>query len=205
MKKINAVILAAGISSRLGFDKLTIKIDGKPVIRWAVEPFCVDGIDKIFVVTNPDSEDVEGALEQISRSSRVSFIRNTNYRQGMSSSVKAALPFIKDADAVFFHLGDKPFIKKELIGRMLDLHWKDKSSIIIPEYEGEKGHPVLVEIGPLLTEAELLAGDKGLREIVDKHRENVVSIEGDEGTVFDIDTVEALNILKKRGYRVEKG
>jgi hypothetical protein len=40
---------------------------------------------------------------------------------------------------------------------------------------------------------------------VDKHRGDVVSIEGDEGTVFDIDTVEALNILEKRGFRVEKG
>ena len=44
-----------------------------------------------------------------------------------------------------------------------------------------------------------------MREIVDKHRGDVVFIEGDEGNVLDIDTMETINILKKRGYRVEKG
>jgi len=205
MKRIYAVILAAGTSSRLGFNKLTVKIDDKPVISRAVEPFCLEGIDRIFVVMNPDCEDIERDLEQVARSSQITFVRNMNFRQGMSSSVKATIPFIKDGDAVFFHLGDKPFIESELVSRMLDLYLEGNSPIIIPEYEGEKGHPVLMEIGPHLDEMEWLEGDRGLREIVDKHSEDVVSIEGDEGTVFDIDTVEALNILEKRGFRVEKG
>jgi molybdenum cofactor cytidylyltransferase len=205
MKRIYVVILAAGTSSRLGFNKLAVRIDGKPVISRSVEPFCLDGVDKIFVVVNPGHEDIERDLEQAVRSSQVIFIRNVNYKQGMSSSVKAAVPFIEDGDAVFFHLGDKPFVKRELVSYMLDLYLKDRSPIIIPEYRGQKGHPVLMHIGPHLEEMRSLRGDRGLREIVDKHKEDVVFIKGDEGTVFDIDTVEALNILKKRGYRVEKG
>lgn len=205
MKKIYVVILAAGTSSRLGFNKLAVRIDDKPVIGRAVEPFCLEGIDKIFVVANPDHEDIERDLEQAVCSSQIIFIRNANYRQGMSSSVKAALPFIEDGDGVFFHLGDKPFVKRELVIRMLDLYLKGDSPIIIPEYRGEKGHPVLMHVGPHLDEMRSLQGDRGLREIVDKHRGDVVFIEGDEGIIFDIDTVEAINILKKRGYRVEKG
>lgn len=206
MKKIYSVILAAGTSSRLGFNKLIVKIDGKSVISRAVEPFCFDGVDRIFVVTNPDRDDISRELELIaSCSSPVTFVRNVNYRHGMSSSVKAALPFVEDAAAIFFHLGDKPFIKRELVSRMLDKYLKDDSRIIIPEYEGERGHPVLMQTGWYLEEMKLLEGDRGLREIVDKHREDVVFIKGDEGSVLDIDTVETIDILAKRGYRVEKG
>jgi molybdenum cofactor cytidylyltransferase len=206
MKKIYAVILAAGTSSRLGFNKLTVRIDGESVIGRAVDPFCLDGIDRIFVVTNPDYDDIKKELELVTHcSSPVTFVRNVNYRQGMSSSVKAALPFIEEADAILFQLGDKPFIKKELVRRMLDLYLRDDSPIIIPEYAGEKGHPVLMQSGRYFEEMKSLEGDRGLREIVDKHRRDVVFIEGDEGNVLDIDTIETINILRKRGYRVEKG
>jgi molybdenum cofactor cytidylyltransferase len=205
MMKIYAAILAAGTSSRLGFNKLTIRIDDKPVIGRAVEPFCFEGVEKIFVVTNPDREGVERDLKKGICSHQINLVCNENYKQGMSSSVKALLPFIEDADAVFFHLGDKPFITRELVRRMLGRYLADGTPIIIPEHGGEKGHPVLMQVGPYLEEMKSLEGDRGLREIVDKHVRDVVFIEGDEGTVLDIDTVEALNILRKRGYRVEKG
>ena len=122
----------------------------------------------------------------------------------MSSSVKAAVPFIERADVVFFQLGDKPFIKKETIKTMLDMYLRKDVPLIIPEYKNKKGHPVLVKIKPYLEEMKGLAGDKGLREIIDKHREDVVFIKGDEGNIFDIDTLETINILKKRGYKIEK-
>ncbi len=206
MQKIYTVILAAGTSSRLGFNKLTVKIDGQPVVVRAVEPFCIDGIEKIFVVINPEADDVRREIEKhFSLSlSILTFIENHNYRDGMSSSVRAALPFIEDADAVFFQLGDKPFIKKEMISSMLDMYLREGVQILIPEYESKKGHPVLVKIKSYFEEMKRLAGDKGLREIIDKHREDVVFIKGDEGSVFDIDTVETLNILKERGFRIEE-
>lgn len=205
MKKIYAVILAAGTSSRLGFNKLTVRIDGKSVVVRAVEPFCFDGIDKIFVVTNPDVTGVERELAQTACSTKVSLIYNENYRQGMSSSIKTALPSIEDGDAVFLHLGDKPFVRRELVSGMIGVYLSGNSRIIVPEYEGEKGHPVLIRIGPrIIEEMESLEGDRGLREIIDKHQEDMVFIEGDEGTIFDIDTVDALSTLRKRGHKVEE-
>jgi molybdenum cofactor cytidylyltransferase len=207
MQKIYTVILAAGTSSRLGFNKLAVKIDDQLSIVRAIEPFCVEGIEKIFVVTNPESSGIRQEIENhfASSLSLFTFIENSSYRDGMSSSVKAALPFIKDADAVFVHLGDKPFIKRETIRSMLDMHLRDDIRILIPEYNNKKGHPVLVQIRPYLEEMKRLTGDKGLREIIDKHMEDVVFIKGDEGSVFDIDTVETINLLKERGYRIEKG
>jgi molybdenum cofactor cytidylyltransferase len=207
MQKIYAVILAAGTSSRLGFNKLTVKIDGQTVITRAIEPFCIESIEKIFVVTNPEASTVRREIEKhFARClSLFTFIENPDYKDGMSSSVKAALPFIQEADGVLFHLGDKPFIKRETINSMLNIYLRDGAYIIVPEYKNKKGHPVMVKIKPFLEEMKGLAGDKGLREIIDKHREDVVFIKGDEGSIFDIDTVETVNLLRERGYKIEKG
>jgi molybdenum cofactor cytidylyltransferase len=207
MQKIYTVILAAGTSSRLGFNKLTVKIDGQSVITRAVEPFCIECIEKVFIVTNPEARSIRKEIEGFfsSRLSHFTFIENPDYRYGMSSSVKAVLPFVEDADAVFFHLGDKPFIKRETIRNMLDMYLREDVRILIPIYRSKKGHPVMVKIKPYLEEIKKLEGDKGLREIVDNHMKDVVFIKGDEGGVLDIDTVETLNLLKERGYRIEKG
>ena len=231
MERIYAVILAAGTSSRLGFNKLTLRMNGRPVIRSAIEPFLQKGIEKIFVVTNPENGPVKKALEtpfipdtyprkrentpgQASplqpstfNLSPFTYILNPHFKEGMSSSIKAIIPYIKDADAVFFHLGDKPFIKRETVEQMIELYLnreKKPFDIILPVYRGRKGHPVLVHIKPYIKEMQSLEGDKGLREIIDNHSKNVLLIEGDGGNIFDIDTEEEINILKEREYLIEK-
>jgi CTP:molybdopterin cytidylyltransferase MocA len=54
-------------------------------------------------------------------------------------------------------------------------------------------------------EMGFLKGDKGLREIIEKHAEDVIFIKGNEGSLFDIDTIEDVECLKERGYIIEKG
>jgi molybdenum cofactor cytidylyltransferase len=201
MGKIYTVILAAGISSRLGFNKLTLKIDGQTVIRRSIVPFLTGGIDRVFVVTGPEEDSIKKELEGFT----LKFIENPYYMEGISTSIKAALPFISDADGVFFHLGDKPFVKQETINLMLGLYQNGNVNMAVPLYNDIKGHPVLIGISPYIEEMRLLKGDKGLREIIEKHLEDVLFVEGDEGNVFDIDNIEDVNILKERGYKIEEG
>ncbi|HEY3276275.1 MAG TPA: nucleotidyltransferase family protein [Syntrophorhabdaceae bacterium] len=202
MKKICAVILASGISRRLGFNKLTLRIDGTPVIRMSCAPFDMEGVEKIFVVTGMDREKMKGELGNLSR---VEIVSNENYREGMSSSVKAALPFIRGYDGAFFHLGDKPFVKSDQIRSIRELYLAGGGDLIIPRYNGVKGHPVFIGLAPFLEEMSRLEGDKGLREVIEKHLEDVVFLDGDEGNLFDIDTLEDIETLKRRGHKIEKG
>ena len=62
MKKFCAVLLAAGVSKRLGFNKLTLKINGESVIRKSVLPFISAGIGKVFIVTGIQSQDINEDL-----------------------------------------------------------------------------------------------------------------------------------------------
>lgn len=201
MKRFSAVILAAGVSKRLGFNKLTLKMNGETVIRQAVLPFISAGMGKVFIVTGVQSKGIREELTGYA----VEFIENKDYSLGMSTSVKASLPFITDEEGVFFHLGDKPFLEKEMIYRMIDMYREDRKKIIVPVFNGEKGHPVLMDVGLYSTEIRSLEGDKGLREIIEKHAGDVIFIKGNEGSLFDIDTVEDIERLKERGYIIEKG
>lgn len=201
MERFNAVILAAGVSKRLGFNKLTLRINRESVIRKAVFPFLSAGIGKVFIVTGIESQDIREEFVGYA----VECIENKDYILGMSTSVKASVPFVTDAYGVFFHLGDKPFLGKEIIYDMIDMFHDNREKIIIPAFNGKKGHPVLMNVGLYSSEIESLKGDKGLREIIEKHAEDVISIRGNEGTLFDIDTIEDVEHLKERGYIIEKG
>jgi molybdenum cofactor cytidylyltransferase len=201
MKRFSAVILAAGVSKRLGFNKLTLKMNGETVIRQAVLPFISAGLGKVFIVTGVHSKGIREELTGYT----LEFIENKDYSLGMSTSVKASLPFIADEEGVFFHLGDKPFLEKEILYRMIDIYREDRKKIIVPVFNGEKGHPVLMDVGLYSTEIRSLEGDKGLREIIEKHAGDVIFIKGNEGSLFDIDTIEDVERLKERGYIIEKG
>jgi len=201
MKRIFAVILAAGSSRRLGVNKLTIRIDGQSVIRRSVTPFLTAGIEKVIVVTGVGDGRLEAELRGLAP---VEVVPNPHRMEGMSSSVKAALPFIRGADGVFFHLGDKPFLGREQVNAMLDRFLQGGVHLMVPRFHGEKGHPVLMNTARYFPEMELLQGDKGLREIIEKHLEDVVFLDGDEGNVFDIDTIEDIETLKRRGHKIEE-
>ncbi len=200
VKEFGVVVLAAGSSKRLGFNKLTLRINGEPVLRKAVFPFVAAGIDMILVVTGTESRELRDAIAGYP----VEFVKNKDHILGMSTSVRAAMPFIPNRAGIFFHLGDKPFIEKETIDAMMNVYRGNKNKIIIPTFQGEKGHPVLVSSDLCKAEMMSITGDKGLREIIEKHREDVLFIKGNEGSLFDIDTVEDVRQLEERGYVIEK-
>jgi molybdenum cofactor cytidylyltransferase len=200
-KKIYAVILAAGVSRRLGVSKLTLEIDGRSVIKRSVAPFLIDEVEKTFVVASIDRAKIAKELRCLET---VEIIDNQHYHEGISSSVKASLPYIKGADGVFFHLGDKPFVRPDQVKTILEFYLRGTRNFVVPLYGGRKGHPVLMNTELYLSEMERLEGDKGLREIIDKYLKDVVFLDGDEGNVFDIDTIEDIEILKRMGYKIEE-
>lgn len=200
MKSVFAVVLAAGTSSRLGFNKLTVTIDGEPVIVRSVRSFIREDIEKVFVVTGHDHERIEGALATVP----VTLIYNPDFRKGMSTSVRAAIRFSEGSDALLFHLGDKPLVTSESIAAVLKEYRDGTGKIVVPLHEGNKGHPVLIDAGLLRSEIEMVRGDWGLREVVAKHEQDMVFIKGDDGNLLDLDTVQAIDKLRARGFRIEE-
>ena len=200
MLKSSAVILAAGASRRLGHNKLCLRVDGEAVIRKTVRFFLEAEVGEVAVVTGFERERIERELAGLP----VSFFHNESHEDGMSASIKAALPILSRSDRVYFHLGDKPFVEGDIIDGVTAAYETGQYSIIVPVHEGIKGHPVLVNMRRHLGAVRLIKGEGGLRDFIEAHRPDVYFLEAGIGTILDLDTEEDVESLRRRGYAIEE-
>jgi len=177
--KVEGIILAAGLSTRAGTNKLILDIGGKTVIER-----CIYGMyslcSKIIVVGGNRIEEIE---DIVNKYPKVELIYNSDYLDGMFSSVKKGLMNIKE-EKFFLIPGDYPVIDKEIYKQMLKLN----EDIVIPMYKGKKGHPLLMKsylIGELIKSKHY----NTLRDFVNIKGFKSINVE-EPGVLMDIDTME---------------
>jgi len=189
--KTTAIILAAGRSQRFGAEnKMLHPIAGEPMIRHTVKQVLGAGLGDVVVVTGHDADDVERALQGLA----IRCARNATPWAGMGTSLATGANAVKpDADAMFVVLGDMPKLKPETMLTMLgSLDPEGGRDIVVPVYDGKRGHPVLFA-ARYFSRLCALSGDHGAREILNAHPERVCAVPVDDpGTLIDVDTPEGL-------------
>jgi CTP:molybdopterin cytidylyltransferase MocA len=188
--RIGGVVLAAGLSRRMGRNKLLAELDGKPLLRHAVEAALESALDPVIVVTGNDGPGIEKTLAGLS----VTFAHNAHFADGLSTSLKtgvAALP--GDCDGALVLLGDMPGITPDLIDRTIAaFNPAGNNAICVAARSGKRGHPVLWG-RQFFAEIESLSGDAGAQTLMTRHAAQIVEIEAlDDAPFTDIDTPEAL-------------
>jgi molybdenum cofactor cytidylyltransferase len=116
-------------------------------------------------------------------------VLNPDYKEGMTTSFKAGLSRVS-ADAAFLCLGDQVVLDPLLMNRMIDAMESDPDALIVsPIYNGMRGHPVLFKASLY---PEIMGLGKGdiLKDIVDRHEDSHLRIEGDVWCTLDMDTPE---------------
>lgn len=181
---IAAIVLAAGLSRRMGQAKLLMPVGGRAIIRYVVESVLAGGVDSVWVVTGPDVEPIEAALAGF----EVQIVVNPAPEEGQAGSVRtgiAALP--RSADAVLIALGDQPSLAPSIIPALLAARRASPKLIVAPRYRDGQGNPVLFkrEIFPELLR---LTGDLGARPIIQKEPARVEWVELDLPMPPDVDT-----------------
>jgi xanthine dehydrogenase accessory factor len=186
--RITGVVLAAGLSSRMGRNKLTVPVAGKPMLRHVVEAALASRLESVTVVTGHDAAAVEGALDCLP----VHFLHNPDYAAGLSTSLRAGVAAC-EADGIMVLLGDMPGITTGLIDRTIAAFDPPaRRAICVAAARGELGHPVLWG-RQFFTELGKLTGDKGARALIQANAALLCEIESDDaGPLADIDTPEAL-------------
>jgi CTP:molybdopterin cytidylyltransferase MocA len=183
---ISAILLAAGESKRMGAFKQLLPFEGKPFVLCAVDNLLDGGADEIIVVTGHRQSDVRAAL----RDRAVRFIHNADYKLGMSESIKRGVEAVSQrAEAIMIALADQPQIGAAVIRRLIEVWKRDRPPILVPTFEGRNGHPVIFDIG---LKNEILSIDprEGLREVVERHRREVLRVEADAEVLMDFDSPE---------------
>ena len=176
--KIEGIILAAGLSTRTGTNKMILDIKGKTVIERCIMGM-YDLCSRIIIVGGHRIDDIKDILDIYPK---VELIYNPDYLNGMFSSVKKGLIHVV-GNRFFLIPGDYPAISKKTYEKMLEID----EDIVVPVHNGKKGHPLLMKT--YLVE-ELLKDDSlcTLREFVSKKGFTSVDV-NDCGILMDIDTL----------------
>ena len=187
MDNIWAIILAAGASTRMKTQKLLLPWNKKTIVETVVEKAFEVVHSNVVVVLGSHHEKI---FRQINNPS-LKYTINHNYMDGMLSSVICgfrALP--ENADAAFLCLGDQPQLSPQIFQKVAEAWKESEKGIVIPTYQGKRGHPVLIET-KYKSEIEKLELEKGLRVLSQKFAEDVHEVEcGFAEILRDIDTPE---------------
>jgi molybdenum cofactor cytidylyltransferase len=192
-RRIAAIVLAAGRSTRMGSNKLVAEIKGEPLIRVAVEQALASRADPVIVVTGHERERVEKALADL----KVRFVHNPDFADGLSTSLKVGLAAVPlEADGAIICLGDMPQVRAAMIDRLIAAFDPARGAlIVVPTIEGKRGNPV-VWSRRFFPELAALQGDVGARHVIGTYGEALVEVPADRTALVDIDTPEALSALK---------
>lgn len=187
--KVAGIILAAGLSSRMGSAKLALPFQGRPILHHVVRAAVASDLDPVIVVLGHNHEQL---VKHMPRSGAEIEI-NSRYREGMSTSLKAGLTRLGDrALGALFLLGDQPLVKIATLNRIVRgfCETKDKTHplIVAPRFNHRRGNPVLFH-RDLFPELRSLTGDTGGREIIWAFSDRVCLVDvADPGISLDVDT-----------------
>jgi molybdenum cofactor cytidylyltransferase len=187
--KIAAIILAAGLSSRLPEGKLLLPFGGKPLVRHAADAALASRASPVIAVTGHEAERVSSALA----SPKIQIVENRDYATGLSSSLKCGLRAVPAAcEGVVILLGDMPYVTTALIDALVDA-FDHGREIVVPVRQGRRGNPVLWG-RRFFPELLALTGDQGAKHLMALHADVLYQLEAlDDGVLIDIDRVENLN------------
>ena len=194
---ISAIVLAAGEARRMGQFKLLLPWEGKTILEHVLDNLLQSQVNEVILVLGHEAHRI---LKRIP-TQKIKVVINTDYREGMSSSLRKGLAAMKEKSTAFLVvLGDQPGIRKEIINQLIQsFHQsREKRKIVLPTYKGRRGHPVLFSI-QYHEEILRLRGDIGARQILKDHPEHTIEVEIDSDTILlDIDTPEDYNKFLER-------
>ena len=194
---ICGLILAAGLSTRMGDFKPLMPFRGKTLIENTVDSVFSSGAQQVVVVTGHRAEELEPLLAE-KYGSRVILTRNPDFATtDMLHSIRTGCACLPECDAFFLMPGDMPVVRESTFRKILAQR-DGTLSVIFPTLDGYRKHPPLVDYR-LIPEILAFGGDGGLRQFW-KEREAIIRTVpvDDEGVWVDLDTREDYKKCKEQ-------
>jgi len=196
--KISGLILAAGLSSRMGAFKPLMMIENKPMIVHSVESLFRGGAETVTVVLGYRADEVKDVLTRAFHR-RVNMVINSDFATtDMLTSIKVGLTALPICDAFFLLPGDMPAIAKETLHLLVQKMEQKKASVVIPTIENRRKHPPLIGAS-CINDIRSYNGENGLRGLWHSYGNCMIGVPvQDEGCLLDADQID--DFLKLKHY-----
>lgn len=191
--KLGAVVPAAGLSRRMGCEKVLLPFGRSTVLGTVLARLAALEVSRTVVVLRPEMP----AAEEAARAGDAEVVVNPHPEDEMLVSIRLGVERIAGTvDAVFVWPADHPAVSTETL-RLLAAAGS-RETAVLPVYRGRRGHPALVgtELLAGITEIPSNAGLRFLwRDRADAVRELAVD---DPGVVEDLDDPDAYEKARQR-------
>ena len=189
-----ALLLAAGLSTRMGCQKLLLPFGNSTVVETVLDNIsragCFSEVCAVF------SKEVAEKLTPHTNRFRAEI--NPAPERGQSSSLLIGLGMVPDGEDFCIMLGDLPLARAESIARLAAAFGElppDKS-VLTPSRNGGFGHPMFYR-SVWKERFQSATGDMGGRKLLMNHDTEIVRVEAPDGHFRDLDTPEDYkNIIK---------
>lgn len=191
---VTGIVMASGLSTRMGKYKLLLKYRGKFLIEYVLDAVSKSNLEGKIVVTGNET------IVELAEVRDLRVVKNYHGYMGQSQSIKLGLKEASEISGYAFITGDQPFLSENLINRLIEEFEENQDKFIVPVYKGRRGNPVIF---PSKYRNELLAlnGDVGGKAILKNHEKSIHFVEIDEEYfLWDIDTEKDYTELLQSNY-----
>jgi molybdenum cofactor cytidylyltransferase len=185
--RIQAILLAAGESRRMGYPKPLLQIDGDSFIA-RTTALALGVVSRVVIVLGAHADRVRPAVQH---DSRITVVENPEYLRGQLSSLKVGLAdaIADGADAVIVHLADHPMVAPATFRALVDDYHRTAKPIVVARYLGRRGHPVIFGRS-VFADLMVAPEEQGARVVVNANPARVAYVDVDDpGVVLDLDTL----------------
>lgn len=192
---IAGIVPAAGLSRRMGQPKLILPLaDGRTVLATVLDALKRGGVEILVVVTPPGETALANAMRSTAAEQGASVVIPTFQPPDMRASVELGLQEILRGairpDTLLLCPADSPGISRELVSRVVARANAEPQAIVIPTFQGKRGHPVAIPWS-LAESIPSLAEGLGVNALIKQQESLVVEIfEAEPRAISDMDTPE---------------
>lgn len=180
----------------MGFPKALLIYRGKSFLESVLDASLAASLDPVVVVLGTDASKILNSVDLRT----VTVARNERPETGQIGSIKRGISAIINhpVDGTVVWPVDQPHVAVRTVELLIEEFHKGGPAIVVPTYEGRRGHPVVFRRGVF---QELLDApqDLGARAVIRADPARVAEVPvGDPAVLDDIDTPEAYEDLVRR-------
>jgi molybdenum cofactor cytidylyltransferase len=192
--KVAGIVLAAGRSTRMGVNKLLLRVEGDTLVRRAARVALEAGLDPLVVVLGHDAELVARDLADFACASVV----NARYAAGLNTSLDAGIAAIPpDADAAVVLLADMPLVTAPMIRTLVERYRETGAALVASRYGAVVAPPALYARA-VFDELRGGEGEGRGREVLARHASEVVWADWPAEALADVDEAADLEEARLR-------